>query len=626
MSNTVPNITTEEVMNDRITPRWARDIYRLLPIKSQYILSGNIRDSFLIKNDSCGYQTVSLLELLWRVLQSYGFKRIEVYDPIGMVMQAYPPDSSTSQSQMLLTEFTNKITSKLDGQDRIAMVIDFASRIAHNDNLFPVCDKLATRVTAKVIQGDTKEISFYNPLIWLFNKDGDIPPWYGKDNHRLYRQEIPRPDLDQRLKIADTNIAFLSKRLGQDIDDESRKAYSKIFAGMSDGFTLSEMSDVAKLAAISKNIELHDIDDAVRSYKTGDPTLDNPWKSGELRKRINNADEAINKQVRGQQTAVRHALDILKRSVMGLTGAQTSSSNNRPRGVLFLAGPTGVGKTELAKSLTYQLFQDNDAIIRFDMSEFSQEHSDARLLGAPPGYVGYEGGGELVNAIRQRPFSLLLFDEIEKANGKILDKFLQILEDGRITSGKGETVYFSECIIVFTSNLGIMREEQELEGGRIVVKTKPVVTWEDDYATVNKEVRAGITAHFNTVLKRPELLNRLGNNIVVFDFINPEVADEIYGIMIDTISERIVSEHHSKLVLSDSAKEFLRCGCKVDLSHGGRGIGNCLETMLINPLARELFKFEPQQLKNKTVTVTNVHSISATGADAESYEVEIQVG
>jgi ATP-dependent Clp protease ATP-binding subunit ClpA len=146
---------------------------------------------------------------------------------------------------------------------------------------------------------------------------------------------------------------------------------------------------------------------------------------------------------------------ILRRCFYNLSGAQFSRYSNRPKGVLFFAGPTGVGKTELAKTITEFIFGSEHNYIRFDMSEFSQEHADQRLVGAPPGYVGYEVGGELTNAIRQRPFSVVLFDEIEKAHPKILDIFLQILDDGRLTSGRGETAYFSESLIIFTSNLGI---------------------------------------------------------------------------------------------------------------------------------------------------------------------------
>ena len=140
-------------------------------------------------------------------------------------------------------------------------------------------------------------------------------------------------------------------------------------------------------------------------------------------------------------------LDIIKRAVMGVGAPRRGG---RPRGVAFLAGPTGVGKTELAKTITSLLFGDESAYIRFDMSEFSAEHSDQRLIGAPPGYLGYDVGGGLTNAIREKPFSLLLFDEIEKAHPRILDKFLQILDDGVLTSGRGDRVYFSEALIVFT--------------------------------------------------------------------------------------------------------------------------------------------------------------------------------
>ena len=174
--------------------------------------------------------------------------------------------------------------------------------------------------------------------------------------------------------------------------------------------------------------------------------------------------------MRGQRPAVTKTIDILMRSVMGLTGAQARASGNRPRGVLFFAGPTGVGKTELAKTLTQLIFGDERAYIRFDMSEFAEEHTGARLLGAPPGYIGYDAGGELTNAVREKPFSVVLFDEIEKAHPRILDKFLQILEDGRLTDGRGETAYFSEAILVFTSNLGITVED---EHGRRVQSVSP---------------------------------------------------------------------------------------------------------------------------------------------------------
>ena len=210
--------------------------------------------------------------------------------------------------------------------------------------------------------------------------------------------------------------------------DEARGKFARDFAQRTDGLPLVALVDIAQLAD-RQAIGFRDIDDAVQCFKVG--AAENPWKKDYLRERIADALPFIEERVRGQRPAVTKTIDILMRSVMGLTGAQARVSGNRPRGVLFFAGPTGVGKTELAKTLTQLIFGDDRAYIRFDMSEFAEEHTGARLLGAPPGYIGYDAGGELTNAVRDKPFSVVLFDEIEKAHPRILDKFLQILEDGR---------------------------------------------------------------------------------------------------------------------------------------------------------------------------------------------------
>ena len=216
------------------------------------------------------------------------------------------------------------------------------------------------------------------------------------------------------------------------------------------------------------------------------------------------------------------------------------------------------------------------------MSEYSQSHSDQKLLGAPPGYVGYEAGGQLTNAVRDNPFSILLFDEIEKAHPSIFDKFLQILEDGRMTDGQGNTVYFSECIIIFTSNLGIYtRNEMGIRA--------PNVTPDMEYAEVQKKVRQAIEDYFKLELGRPEILNRIGENIVVFDFIRPEVAKQILDAQLTKIVENLASEKAIELVITDKAKSVLVAKALENLGNGGRGIGNIVESLLINPLARYMF-------------------------------------
>jgi ATP-dependent Clp protease ATP-binding subunit ClpA len=318
----------------------------------------------------------------------------------------------------------------------------------------------------------------------------------------------------------------------------------------------------------------------VRRYKVG--VTEDPWLRID-RDKIRNAEAFIRRRVKGQAHAVTHMLDLVKRA---MTGVGTQRKGNRPRGVAFLAGPTGVGKTELAKTVTSLLFGDESAYIRFDMSEFSAEHADQRLIGAPPGYVGYDVGGELTNAIRERPFSVVLFDEIEKAHPRILDKFLQILDDGVLTSGRGDRVYFSEALIVFTSNLGIYRQD---ETGQRVANVHPGDGFED----IQKNVLGEIQQHFKLVLNRPEILNRIGENIIVFDFIRKDVAIEIFEQMVRAMLADIAALGIA-VEIAEASRAALQQRCIGDLSNGGRGIRNQLEAHLLNPLARGLFDQDAQ--------------------------------
>ena len=307
------------------------------------------------------------------------------------------------------------------------------------------------------------------------------------------------------------------------------------------------------------------------------------------------------------------ALDIIKRAVTGLSGSQGSRVGGRPRGVMFLAGPTGTGKTELAKTLTELLFGDERAYIRFDMSEFSAEHADQRLIGAPPGYIGSDLGGELTNAIREKPFSVVLFDEIEKAHPRILDKFLQILDDGVLASGRGERVYFSEAVIIFTSNLGIYKFDED---GRRVLQVTP----EEPYTEVERKVRAEIESYFKTQLGRPELLNRIGENVVVFDFIRPEVATQIFDKMVANILERLADRQKIQISMPEGVRDALRERCLKDLSNGGRGVGNQLEAWLINPLGRGLFDGKVTEGSSVTIKaldlVEGVPTVKLASSDA----------
>jgi len=256
------------------------------------------------------------------------------------------------------------------------------------------------------------------------------------------------------------------------------------------------------------------------------------------------------------------------------------------------------------------LFGKTDALIRFDMSEFQQDHSDQRLLGAPPGYVGYSDGGQLTNAVKNNPFSVLLFDEIEKAHPKILDKFLQILDDGRMTDGKGETVYFSDTIIIFTSNLGIKEFQREELTGRTIAKT---IIRHDHTLTREKyeiQMTEAIKNHFDTVIGRPELLNRFADNFLVFNYISIEAMQAILLQKLTTVKKALLEDKKIELTWSQEIFDRLLKKAESYRDKGGRGIVTLVEKHFINPLVRMIADQQVGQKSHLKIALKSIHFTS----------------
>jgi ATP-dependent Clp protease ATP-binding subunit ClpB len=239
---------------------------------------------------------------------------------------------------------------------------------------------------------------------------------------------------------------------------------------------------------------------------------------------------------------------------------------NRPNGSFLFLGPTGVGKTELCKSLATFLFDTEEAMVRIDMSEFMEKHSVSRLIGAPPGYVGYEEGGYLTEAVRRRPYSVLLLDEVEKAHSDVFNILLQVLEDGRLTDGQGRTVDFRNTVIVMTSNMG-----------SDVIQS---MTDESQYEEMRSAVLVEVGNHF-----RPELLNRI-DELVVFHPLGKEHVREIADIQLMRLHKRL-QEHELSLQLTDAAKDLL-VEEGFDPVYGARPLKRAIQRHLENPLAQKL--------------------------------------
>jgi ATP-dependent Clp protease ATP-binding subunit ClpB len=268
---------------------------------------------------------------------------------------------------------------------------------------------------------------------------------------------------------------------------------------------------------------------------------------GEQAKLLRMEDE-LAKRVVGQKRAVQAVSDAVRRSRAGV------ADPNRPTGSFMFLGPTGVGKTELAKALAEFLFDDERAMVRIDMSEYSEKHSVARLVGAPPGYVGYDQGGQLTEAVRRRPYTVILFDEIEKAHQDVFDILLQVLDDGRLTDGQGRTVDFRNTILILTSNLGAGGSEEQ--------------------------VMAAVRAHF-----KPEFINRL-DDIIIFDGLNPEELVQIVDIQLGQLAKRL-SQRRLTLQVSDPAKKWL-AQRGFDPQYGARPLRRLIQQAIGDQLAKML--------------------------------------
>jgi ATP-dependent Clp protease ATP-binding subunit ClpB len=269
--------------------------------------------------------------------------------------------------------------------------------------------------------------------------------------------------------------------------------------------------------------------------------------------KLTHLEEELKKSVVGQDEAVGSVARAIRRSRAGLKAL------NRPIGSFMFLGPTGVGKTELARALAQELFNDTHAMVRIDMSEYMEKHAVSRLVGAPPGYVGYEEGGQLTEPVRRRPYSVILFDEVEKAHPEVFNVLLQVLDDGRLTDGQGKTVNFSNTIIIMTSNIGsqyIVEEEKDAE----------------------KKVLEAVRSHF-----RPEFLNRL-DDIIVFHRISEKVLAHIVEIQVDEVVSLLKKEKNITLTIDDAARKVL-AERGYDPVYGARPLKRTIQTDLLDTLA-----------------------------------------
>ncbi len=282
--------------------------------------------------------------------------------------------------------------------------------------------------------------------------------------------------------------------------------------------------------------------------------------------KLNRMDEVLKKRIVGQDDAVSKIADTIKRSRVGI------SDPNRPIGSFLFLGPTGVGKTELTKALAQFLFDDDKALIRIDMSEFMEKHSVSKLIGAPAGYVGYEEGGNLTEQIRHRPYSVVLFDEIEKAHPEVFNILLQVLDNGKLTDSKGRSVNFRNTVVILTSNIGSRYIDKMEKIGFASDKSE-----KSNYEGAKSKVLESLKDHF-----RPEFLNRL-DEIVIFDVLSKEAISEIVKIQVDLIKERLLQKE-IKLTLSQTVLDHMSKE-GYNPQYGARPLKRLIQSKILTPIA-----------------------------------------
>ncbi len=312
----------------------------------------------------------------------------------------------------------------------------------------------------------------------------------------------------------------------------------------------------------------------------------------EEKEKLSKIEDQLKNRVIGQNEAISRVGEVIRRSRAGI------SDPNRPIGSFIFLGPTGVGKTELTKALGEFMFNDEKAIIRVDMSEYMERHSVSKLVGSPPGYVGYDEAGQLTEAVRHRPYSIVLFDEIEKAHPEVFNILLQVLDEGRMTDGKGRVVNFKNTIIIMTSNIGSQHIEKMESIGFSNNSEK------DDYIHTKDKVMESLKEHF-----RPEFLNRI-DEIILFDILSKESIKEIVNIRIKTIKERILAKGIN-LEIDEKGLEYL-AEEGYNPHYGARPLNRLIQTKILNPVAGYMISNEVKKGDSVFITTDKNKNLSIT--------------
>jgi ATP-dependent Clp protease ATP-binding subunit ClpB len=551
------------------------------------ILHGNIRDRYSTRQGQHHFED-TFDDAIVRLLAAGGLRSVRRFDPFwkasdlalteaGVVVASPIEDFGALGFSDTTEPAIARIYADLSGtaQPRAWMLRQMHNLLPYRAGYSPQdCQRLIA------FQNAIERLTPGNKLLLCYLSDTQVPVELSQHNPRVSFVKVPLPDFDERL-------AFWAREIEASLAADLAKLTDGL--ALSAHYRLSQLGrDRAATADRQNELSLRDWQRVISLFKFGE--AEDRYRQITV-EQLDSAVDILTKRegIQGQDDAVSRAIGMLWKARTNVSALLGSGPSSAPRGCLFFCGPSGVGKTMLAKKIAKFVFGSEDAFIRIDMSEYQQDFTVSRLIGAPPGYVGHESGGVLTNAIAERPFSVVLFDEIEKAHPRVFDLFLQLLSDGRLTDSRGQTVFFSEAIVIFTSNLGTRSQEAaQLAEAR----------QSGDTQRIRDHFIRSVRNFFRYEISRPELLNRIGNNIVPFNFLDQQdvlVRTVVFylGMLKTNFDEEYAPRRISLSVDMDAVARLIvdEHGTAIG-EFGGRAVLNTLDDVLMPLLARRLLMME----------------------------------